>query len=161
MDPQKDKILKNFIKHYQKKCFALTFCLVNKDQEKAYKITVSCFSDALRKVSFLNEKESFLVEYSKALINECRELRTLPYSAESNSPNILHIRKKTLKSINKALYLLSFDEKALLLLRDQMYFSYDDIAKVFASTESSIRSSTLQARLHFRKKIEEVLKNDM
>ena len=59
--------------------------------------------------------------------------------------------------IARALHLLPFETKTLLLLRVQLHISYKIIADVFEISETDARSQLGQANIKFREKIEEVM----
>ena len=52
--------LKGQIEHYQKRIFALVFCLIGRDRDKAYDIAVDSFVEAIRLTSDFEKEEGFL-----------------------------------------------------------------------------------------------------
>ena len=66
-------------------------------------------------------------------------------------------KRKSLSLVARALHLLPFEAKTLLLLRVQMHLTFASIAAVFNIPENEIRAQLGQANAKFREKVEEVM----
>ena len=59
--------------------------------------------------------------------------------------------------MSEALQALSFDEKAILLMRDQLHLSNQNITAILGISQAQVRSQINQARVAIRKKVEGAL----
>lgn len=152
-----EKFLKLQIQHFEQKTFALALWLIGGDKNKAYDIAVDSFVEALRVYS-TNESESvFVTNLVNATIKRSQGIEVMPSFDESDFSDLPAGKRKSLPMVARALHLLPFETKSLLLLRVQLHLSYKIIADVFKISESDARSQMGQANIKFREKIEEVM----
>jgi DNA-directed RNA polymerase specialized sigma24 family protein len=149
--------LSSFISSYQQKIFALAFYLIGGDRDKAYDIASSSFAEVLRAASHLEQKGVLLSRIAGIVVQKSRAVKTIPVFDNTDFIDSAPEDKETLRILRTALQRLSFDLRALLLLREQVNLRYKDIAPIFRTSENNIRVQTTQARIQLRKIIVEVL----
>lgn len=152
-----EEAVKLLIEQNQQRVFALVLYLIGDDRDKAYDITASSFVEAFSRAPSLEDKGFFLSRLLRAAIEKSRDAKIIPFPEETDFPDFSPERKNSLLMVKKALQALNFDEKALLLLRDQLHLSYREISAIFRVSEGNVRTQTIRARIHIRKKVEEVL----
>ena len=152
-----DKVMELLISEFKDKLFALVFFLIGDDRDKAYDITASSLVEAFRAARSPEDKASFLIRLISIAIEKSRTAKIIPFSDETEYADFSTEKRKSLLMVKKALQELPFNEKALLLLPDQLHLPHGDISAIFRMSEGDIRSQTVRARIHIRKKVEEVL----
>jgi len=157
LETENDETLKPVIKRYLRKIFALVYYLIGNDSDKAYQITASSYVEAFMSVRSLDNQDQFLVTLVKEAIEQSRNPGTMPSTKEPPFKNVPPERIKMLHIISEALQALPFDEKALLLLRDQFHLSNQNIAAIIGISQSNVRSQINHVRIQIRKKVEGAL----
>lgn len=152
-----EQSIKSFVTHYQQMVFALVLYLMGGDEDKAYEVATSSFSEAIKASPFLEKEETFLIKVIGIAIAKSRELKTIPTLVKAAILNIPVEEKESLHIVQEALQVLSFEAKVLVLLRDQLHLPYKEMSAILRISEKSARIQTNQARLQLREKIEEVL----
>jgi len=152
-----EKFLKLQIQHFEQKTFALALWLIGGDKNKAYDIAVASFVDALRVYSTSEAEGVFITNLVNATIKRSEGIEIMPSFDEADFSDLPAGKRKSLSMVARALHLLPFETKALLLLRVQLHLSYQIIADVFGTSETDARSQMGQANIKFREKIEEVM----
>jgi len=152
-----EKFLKLQIQSFEQKTFALALWLIGGDKNKAYDIAVASFVDALRVYSTNETEGVFITNLFGATIKRSQDIEVMPSFDEADFMDLPAGKRKTLSMIARALHLLPFETKALLLLRVQLHVSYKNIGDIFQIAESDARSQMGQAHMKFREKIEEVM----
>lgn len=148
---------KRLIACYQQNIYALIFYLIGCDQDAAYYICARSFVEALSRISRPADEDGFFNRLVRIAIKESRAAKTLPVPNELEFLDIPLAEKGPIRVVLKAFQKLDFDEKALILLRDQANRSYQDIGASAGLSESIAKQKTIQARIHFREKLEEAL----
>jgi len=156
-DSDNEEIMELFINRYRKKIYALTYYLTGNDKNKAYEITAASFVEGFTMASYVNNEEAFLVKLVQTAIEKSRQAKVIPSREEPSFINIPPVKRKILLILIEVLQGLPFDEKTLLLLRDQFHLSYQNIASVLKISLSDVRSQITQARVNIRKKVERAL----
>jgi len=152
-----EEAAKSLIDKYQQRIFALVLYLAGNDRDKAYEIAASSFMEAIRSRPFLKDKKSFLIRLVGVAVEKSRNIKIIPSSDDSDFAELPAEKRKLLRIIKTALQALSFNEKAILLLRDQLHLPYRDIAAILQISESNARTLIIHGRVRLRKKIEEAL----
>jgi len=157
LDSSNEETLKLFINRYRGKIFPLILYLIGNNNDKAYEVTVSSFVEAFRRTPNLDNEEAFEVKLFQTAIEKSRETKIMPTVAEPKFIDIPPAKKKMLLMLRDGLQALPFDEKSLLLLRDQLHLSYRIISSVLGIPQGKVLTQINQARLDIRKKVEEAL----
>jgi len=152
-----ERTLKVRIDRYQQGIFALALYLIGGDRDRAYDITVSSFVGAMQAASGDEPNDIFFIRLAEAVVKTSRAVKVVPVADESDFSDLPPEKQKSLSVVKSVLQKLSFEARALLLLRDQLHFSYADMAVILKASENNVRSETTQAHVQFREKIEEVL----
>jgi len=152
-----EKILKFQIQRFQQRIFALALWLIGGDKNKAYDISVASFAEALRVFSSNESEDILLNKLASATIKRSQGVEVMPSFDESDFLDLPAGKRKSLSLVARALQLLPFETKTLLLLRVQLHLPYKGIAAIFQISESDARSQMGQAQMKFREKIEEVM----
>lgn len=147
------------ITQYQQRVFSLVLSLIGGDKTMAYDITVSCFIETIRTTPlfWVKKEDIFLIKLAAIAVKKCRDIKPMPFIDEVDFVDLPLIKRKSLQLMRRALSALPFDEKVLLLLRDQIHLSYQEIAAVFRMSEKDIKIQMSEVRSQLRKKMEEVL----
>ncbi|MCX5701626.1 MAG: hypothetical protein NTW64_01440 [Candidatus Omnitrophica bacterium] len=156
---QNEDTIKSLIAQYQQRIYALVLYLVGQDQDRAYDICASSFTEAIRESSSLGQKEVFLLRLIGVTVEKCRNIKTIPTFDVIELLEISGAEKGQLLIVLKALQTLDFELKVPLFLRYQFNLSYGDIATVMLVSESDARIKTAQARAQLDKEIERILSN--
>jgi DNA-directed RNA polymerase specialized sigma24 family protein len=154
-DDRDQEALKQLVSCCEQKVFALALHLIGGDRNKTYEIAASAFAEAIQKLPPSQPTGSFLTAAAAKVVEKSRTAKAMPSSDEIGLTGVADQEKGILRIVTQALRTLSFDEKALVLLRDQLHLPYKDIAAIFKTSEKNARSQTVQARDQLRKKIEE------
>ena len=154
---EEEKFLKLQIQRFKQKTFALALWLIGGNKNKAYDIAVASFVEALRSFSSKESESVFLTNLVSATIKRSQGIEAMPSFDESDFTDLPAGKRKSLSLIARALNLLPFETKSLLLLRVQLHLPYSIIANIFQLSESDARSQMGQANIKFREKIEEVM----
>jgi DNA-directed RNA polymerase specialized sigma24 family protein len=149
--------LKLLIEHHLRKIFGLVMYLVWGNSDRAYDITVSSFVEAFRLTPSFEEEGVFLTNLASIAIEKCRNTKVIPSPEESDFIDLPPQKKPSLLITKKAFYELAYEDKALLLLRDQLHLAYKDIASVFNSSESEVKIKVTHTRIKLRDGIKEIL----
>jgi DNA-directed RNA polymerase specialized sigma24 family protein len=157
---QNEENLKLLISRYQQKVFSLVLCLIGGNQDRAYEVAASSLAEAISRSPSSENEDIFLTRVISVAIENSRSIKTIPTFAQIDVMNIPAEEKKLLRLIQRALQTLSFEVKALLLLRDQLHLPYKDISAIMGISENNARVQTEQVRFSLRKKIEEVLSRE-
>jgi DNA-directed RNA polymerase specialized sigma subunit, sigma24 homolog len=152
-----DNSLKLVVERHQKSLFALVVYLIGGDKNKAYAIAAAVFAETLRSASPLDTDSALLARLAHGAIEKCRDVTAVPSFDDSDFTGSPPVKIGSLRMIRKSLQSLPFDSKALLLLRDQMHLSYNDIAHVLGISENDARLRMTQTRAKLRKAVEEVV----
>ena len=159
MYSQNEDTIKSLITQHQQKIFALVLYLVGQDQDRAYDICASSFTEAIRESSHLEQEEALMIRLIGVAVENCRNIKTIPTFDVIELLAITSAEKEPLRIVLKALQKLDFELKAPLLLRFQLNLSYADIGKVMRTSDSNARIKTAQARVQLDNGIERILSN--
>jgi len=152
-----EEAARSLIDKYQQRIFALVLYLAGNDRDKAYEMAASSFAEAICSRPFLEDKKSFLIRLAGVAVEKSRNIKIIPTFDESDFAGLPTEKRKSLQIIKTALQALSFNEKAILLLRDQLHLPYKDIAAILQICEGDARTLIIHGRVRLRKKIEEAL----
>ena len=152
----------HLLKCYSSVSFSLVLCLTGCQQDQAFSTVADSFVDSLRFPSsngvFSPSDRIFLRTLLGSLLERCRTLQAGAFNLsglEEQPPAKRHI----LRVVKEALFALSFDSRALLLLRDQANLAYADIAAVLSLSVKDVKVAVCQARIQLRDKVNEVMEH--
>jgi len=126
-----EKFLKLQIQSFEQKIFALALWLIGGDKNKAYDIAVASFVEALRLFSVNETEDIFITNLTGATIKRSQGVEVMPSFDESDFMDLPAGKRKSLSLVARALHLLPFETKTLLLLRVQLHLPYRSIAAIF------------------------------
>jgi len=157
IDVENDEELKPIIKRYVGKVYALVFYLIGNDSDKAYQIVTSSYVETFMSVKSLEDEDKVLVKLIQEAIKQSHSVEIMPSTSVPPFKDVSPQRIKILHILSNALQAMSFKDKALLLLRDQLHLSYQNIGTVLGVSQNDARSHINQARIAIRKKVEMAL----
>lgn len=97
--------------------------------------------------------------FYRELISKCRALGSSGKSESPKFPATFNSDKRiALELLARALVNLAFNDRLLVLLRDQAGLRFAMIAEILGVPEKSVRRDIVEARLHFRQAVENILK---
>jgi len=156
-DSVDDEKLKAVINRYLKKIYPLVFYLTGNDSDKAYQITVSSYVEAFMSLRSIDDEDQVFIKIVQQAIVQSQSATVMPSSKVPPFKNVPPGRIPILHILSKALQALPFKDRALLLLREQLHLSYQNIASVFGISQADARSHINKARVQLRKKAEEAM----
>lgn len=130
---------------HQKAAFSLAFHLLG-DFDAAYIVAAAGLAEALEKDAPPTDEAA--VDAFALIISKCRAERPAQASFDAAEPDA------SLRLISRALMKLSQDERALVLLRDQLNLPYTDVARALGVSEPEARHRTIEARIQLRRHVE-------
>ena len=160
MFAKNEETLKSLISRYQQKILAFALYLIGGDRDKAYEVAASSFAEAIRKGYSLEKGDVFFIRVISVVFGKSRDIKTMPNLDEIDSMDSSAEEKRSLHIVQTALVKLSFETKALLLLRDQLHLPYKDISAIVGISENNARVQIEEARFSLRKEIEEILNRE-
>lgn len=155
-----EDVLKALILRYERKIFAFSLSLVGGDKDRAYAISVSSSADALKRIRSISEEGRFPAEVSKIILEQVKAMDLIPSQSDDDLEGRSPEEKSVLKLVRSGFLTLCLEDKALILLRDQMNLSYHDVGYALSLSQDDARSGTIQARLKLRKRMEEVIRRE-
>jgi len=157
---QEEEKLKLLVSHYKQKVFGLVLYLIGGDRDKAYEVAAFSFAEAINRSSSLEKEDVLFNAVVSIAIENSRSIKSIPTLEQIDVMDLSAEEKKSLGIIQTALQTLSFEAKALLLLRDQLHLPCKDISAIMSISENYARVQIEQARSNLRKKIEEILNRE-
>jgi len=157
LDTETDETLKPIINRHLQKIFALVFYLIGCDSDKAYQITTSSYVETFMFLRSVENESEVLVNLVQEAIKQSHSVDIMPSTNMPPFKNVPPEKVQILHILSNALQAMSFKDKALLLLRDQLHLSYKNIAVVLGVSQNDARSHINQARIEIRKKVEKAL----
>ena len=155
-----ESALKALVERYKRIIFSLVLYLTGCGRDEAFVLTVSIFTEVIRSFRSLrsSQKESFfLQELIRTLIGQCPTLSSTAAFDLSDFTALPASKKESFRIVKESLFALSFENKCLLLLRDQWNFSYDTMTAILGLPVKEVRSKTFQARILLRDQMKEIL----
>lgn len=150
------KALEMIVERFHKPAYFLALHLAGCDKNKAYEITVYSFSQTLQR-NFNAMSEPFSVALLRCVISRCRDAVLANTFSTSELTDLPVEKKEPLRIVKEALFGLSFEDRVLLLLRDQQNLPYEQIAWIVGSSRKDAKQQTFRARHKHREKVEAVL----
>lgn len=147
------RALQRLIERYEGPVFSFVLQLTGCDLNMAYETTAESFAGVLscpEKVAGV----PFSVAVFSAALEECTAVKDALFFDSIELIDAEASKKNGLRTVTKALSSMTFEERALLLLRDLAHLSYIEIAAVMDVDKRDIKSQTMVARNVLREKIE-------
>lgn len=113
------------------------------------------FSEGLRLYSSGKSPLSFLVLVMQALMEILRSDPSLEKQVQTQPFTVKDLR---LQWMFEAFYRLPWKERVVILLRQQMDFSYEEMGFILSESEAVVKTQLKTAREHFRQQVDERLK---
>lgn len=157
LDTVKDEDLKPVINRYLKKIYPLVYYLIGNDSDKAYQITTSSYVEAFMTLRSIENESEIIVNLVQEAIKQSHSVESMPSSKVPPFKNVPPEKVQILHILSNALQAMTFKDRALLLLRDQLHLSFKNIATVLGISQGDARSHINQARIEIRKKVERAL----
>ena len=148
--------LNKLIAQYQNRVFSFAIYLSGCDPNTAYEITADSFAEALAEFKPA-AKGDLSVSLFKRAIHKCRDAKAVLFFDPMKYVNAQLPKMNILRAAHNALVSLPFDQKAVLLLRDQANLTYGEIAAILNISLQDVKVSTGTVKNLFREKIEEQL----
>lgn len=137
---------------YGRPVYGFLRSVLGRRSELAHPILIDAFVSILRSTSAFNLTEPILVTVMRYLIKGIqKQLKRKDAKGPLNGLN------PQLNVMFDGLSRLSWEERVLILLRDQMGFSYEEMTAITSRSEDQIRSQLTESRLHLRSHVREVL----
>lgn len=166
------------VSRYQNKVYALAYRYMG-NEEDAYDMTQEAFLKAFRSLRTFKGSSSFGTWLYRVATNVCldelrrRKRRILPISLDeplatkegdevekditdpAPTADIIYERQEFSEYILAFLNQMKPEHKIVIILRDMMDFSYEEIAQILNCSVGTVKSRISRARNILRKKIEE------
>ena len=157
IEVENDEVLKYIVNRYLPKIYALVFYLIGNDSDKAYQVVASSSVETFMSLKTLDDENEIIVTLVHEVVKQSHSVEIMPSNKEPPFKDVSPQRIMILNILSNALQAMSFKDRALLLLRDQLHLSYKNIATVLGISQSDARSHINQARIEIRKKVEKAL----
>ncbi|MBI3316745.1 MAG: hypothetical protein HYZ85_01900 [Candidatus Omnitrophica bacterium] len=142
-------------RRYARPLYGLLQSLCDKKAGGFSDLVPEVFAEMLESSEPFDLKEPLEISLTRALIAKIqKKIRKKEIRETSEAPNFLDSK---LRFIFRALAHLSWNQKILLLLRDQCLLSHEEIADILDVPKSQIQNRLKEARLLFRKYLQEIL----
>jgi DNA-directed RNA polymerase specialized sigma24 family protein len=148
--------LSKFINRYKGRLFSFVIYLTGCDLNAAYEITADSFAESLAGLNTGAKGELSVLLFKRA-IYKCRHTKAVLFFDPMKYINAGESRKNILRAANAALTSLTFDQREVLLLRDQANLSYAEIASILEVSLQDIKVKTGKVKNQYREKIEKQL----
>lgn len=148
--------LDRLIDRYETKVFVFVLYLSGCDLNAAYEVTAESFVSALAGPGS-SSREGFSVRLFTAALEKSRYLKSVRFFDASKFVKTTPVREKLLHTSKKALEEMSFDDRVIVLLRDQVNLTYEEIGRIRGVSLQKAKVLTGQARNQFRKTIDRLL----
>jgi len=157
IETEDDEILRPTINRYLPKIYPFVYYLIGNDSDKAYQIIASSFVETFMSLRSLEDGDEVIVKLTQEAIKLSHAAEIMPSSSVPPFKDVPPEKVKILHILSNALQAMSFKDRALLLLRDQLHLSYRNAAAILGISQADARSHINQARLDIRKKVEKAL----
>ena len=155
-----ESALKTLVERYKRIIFSLVLYLTGCSRDEAFVLTAAIFTKVIRSLRplRLSQKDDFfLQELARTLIDQCPTISSTAAFDLSDFATLPAAKKESLRIVKESLFALSFENKCLLLLRDQWNFSYDTMSAILGLPVKEVRAKTFQARILLRDQTKEIL----
>ncbi|MBU1125598.1 MAG: hypothetical protein KKC84_06210 [Candidatus Omnitrophica bacterium] len=159
MTENQELCAKSLLARYLKKVYALVIYLVWGNPDQAYEVVVFSFVEAFRLIPFEEDEETFYSTLLSTAIQKCQSLKSIPCLDESDFIDLPPAKKMPLLITKRALQALAFEEKVVLLLRDQLHLTYKGIGIVMHLSENEVRLKIARMRNNLREAIKEIIEH--
>ena len=129
---------------YGKSVYGFIQSILGNQPEAAKRLMLDTFIEAVREIAPFNMEEPFMVTIMRKLISDLGHR----FKTEKEA-HLLGLDQRR-RMIFSALSKLSWQEKILILLRDQMDFDFDEMEAVLGHSSRILKNQLKEARLHFR-----------
>ena len=146
--------LTSLIKLYQQKVFVLALYTSGCDANKAYEITASSFVSAIRKSPSFFGKTPFLRAVIRFAIDSAQNFNTLLAPSQMDSSEPSAVKKEIHRVVRRALLALPLEVRLILLLRDQLNLSYEDVSSILKISQEQVKMKLDNARAQLRQQVE-------
>jgi len=157
IETENDETLRPVINRYLRKIYPLVYYLIGNDSDKAYQIVASSYVEAFMSLRSLDDEDDIIVTLVQEAIKQSHAAEIMPSSSAPPFKDVPPEKIKILHILSNALQAMTFKDRALLLLRDQLHLSYQNVASILSISQTDARSHINQARLEIRKKVERAL----
>lgn len=141
---------------YHGPVYSLLVNLLAGHRDQAYELTVTAFKKTLKEPLPHESEIPVLTELAASALAAARSVQVIPSVFPEGSGAS---EGKLTPFLKEALAMLPFDTRALILLRDMLHFSEQEIVFLLPFTRGKIRIELETARLGLRKKMEALLEN--
>jgi len=152
-----EETLKTVINRYTRKIYPLVYYMIGNDSDKAYQITTSSYVETFMSLRSLDDENEIIVKLVQEAIKLSHAVEIMPSSSLPPFKDVPPAKVQILQILSNALQAMSFKDRALLLLRDQLHLSYQNIAAILGISQKDARSHINLARIAIRKKVERAL----
>ena len=152
----RERALAYAVQRHLKPVFTLALYLAKCNMATAYQVTLESFGEIVHH-TLTDGEQALLRQLLQAVVRRCRGVTPTSFPADAEFFRLLEVKKDALPFVRQALFLLDFDSRALVLLRDQINVSYEDIGAILGLDPKKVKLETAAARVRLRDKMEEVL----
>lgn len=146
--------LDKLIRMYKDDIYAFVLYLSGCDVNNSYEVTAGIFLDVLRDPG-TPTAEPVSVRLFQTAIDRCRSAKPNFFFNPLDMTNATPSKRGTLRIVKQVFDSFSFENRAIMLLRDQAGLTYDEIAAIMQIGPREIKTMTAALKNRFREKIEE------
>lgn len=152
---QEPEAIRELGRRYALPLYGLLQSLCGKKAESLDPLVIEVFADALKSGEPFALQEPLAVTLTRSLLEKIQ--KKIRRKKISVSTELADSFDPKLRLLFKALSGLSWNQKFLLLLRDQLLLSHEEIAGILTLPKAQVPNRLKEARLLFRKNLQEFL----
>ena len=152
-----ESAITSWVERYQRPLFGFVLSLSSSGRERAFDVTIASFVGAFRALGAVPDEGVFLRTLYRHAVEGCRRLPLASRADLSDIAALPALQKEKTRLLKQSLFLLSFEEKCLLFLRDGRHLSQEDVAAVLQMPLKDVKLKMLAARDSLREKMKKLL----
>ncbi len=152
--PLSKSSIEMYISRSQQRVFAATLYLVGGNRETAFEIAADALAGAARSANVSDGYRDFLATAMRIAVSSARDADVMPAFSEEDLEDFSPEMKVILGVLRAALLKLSFDDRSLVLLRNQLHMPYDDMTGALGVPAKGIKAATSRAQANLRSEVE-------
>src|SRR3990167_5065846 len=134
-----ESALKSLIERYQQKVFAFILYSLNSNFDQAYEVTVSAFVGAIRAIPSMYGRAPFLRKLFRLAITKTKDAKGILSANQDSFPQASPAKQQMYRIIKQSLLSLPIEARQVLLLRDQINLSCEDISSILEVSETDVQ----------------------
>lgn len=150
---QNPQSIKSLCSAYGPEIYGFLVSLLGLRAIDAHSVLVESFASVAAEAQKGRVREALLIRLTREVLNH---MRWKLWDSEGETP--FEGSRQELSLVFRALSRLAWEERILLLLRDQMDFTYEEMASVLSLSVEAVKTRLAESKKNFRHHINEIMK---